>query len=213
MTYGLKKHTLIKTCISLAIFLLSVPHASSDVLRTVLIDSGHGGYDSGIITNNLKEKALAVVIARELESLLKAEGKRVFLTRKVDRYFTIEERISYAIRSQIDVFVSIHATLSEGFSIYVSGFPKTEPSPMQYYSLMSRQRPYLEKSKALAKTVAEALKREFNIPVSIREMPMPILNSMGAPAIMVEVPMKGVNYEPGLIAGAIAQGVFRYENQ
>lgn len=213
MTCWTLKGNTIKAFLCLLILSLSVPYASSDVLRTVVIDAGHGGYESGIIKNNLKEKALTLVIVRELEAVLKAEGRRVFLTRRIDRYLTIEERISYASKSQPNVFVSIHATSSEGFSIYVSWFPKTEPSVKQYYSLMLRQRHYLDKSKAVAKAVREAIKKEFNTPISMREMPLPLLNSIGAPAIMVEVPMKAINYEPGLIADAIAQGIFNYENQ
>ncbi len=51
----------------------------------IVVDSGHGGMDPGMIgQNELKEKEINLAIAKKLERLLKADGYEVIMTRKKD---------------------------------------------------------------------------------------------------------------------------------
>lgn len=51
----------------------------------IVVDSGHGGLDPGMIgQNELKEKEINLAIAKKLERLLKADGYEVIMTRKKD---------------------------------------------------------------------------------------------------------------------------------
>ena len=51
----------------------------------IVVDSGHGGMDPGVIgQNERKEKEINLAIAKKLERLLKADGYEVVMTRNTD---------------------------------------------------------------------------------------------------------------------------------
>lgn len=79
-------------------------------LRTIVIDAGHGGNDTG--TRNqarkLDEKQFTLDVARRLEKLLGQERWRVLMTRSDDRFVELPDRAEFANRAKADLFVSIH---------------------------------------------------------------------------------------------------------
>ncbi|MEO0510957.1 MAG: N-acetylmuramoyl-L-alanine amidase [Verrucomicrobiota bacterium] len=79
-------------------------------LRTIVIDVGHGGKDSGARNDfyGLREKSLALDIAKRLRALLTQAGYRVILTRDSDVYIPLERRPQIANRANADLFLSIH---------------------------------------------------------------------------------------------------------
>ncbi|MEO6717282.1 MAG: N-acetylmuramoyl-L-alanine amidase [Novosphingobium sp.] len=80
----------------------------------VVIDAGHGGHDPGAGTGQIKEKTLALALARALrDELLRGGGIRVALTRSDDRYLLLPERSGIARRLGADLFLSIHADSTE----------------------------------------------------------------------------------------------------
>ena len=89
-----------------------VPHAGpkSGPLRTIMIDPGHGGRDPGHRNTRLKlvEKTYTLDVAKRLERLLAAQGLKVVLTRKDDRYVSLDARAAMANRLKPDLFISIH---------------------------------------------------------------------------------------------------------
>ena len=157
--------------------------------KIFVIDAGHGGYDFGITSGNTKEKDLSLGLAQDLETILSKKGKKVFLTRKGDQYMSLIERIKFVNQKTPDVFLSLHSSMSENFVLYVAKF-KDESSDeiVDLYSLSSRQKKYIGKSKALSENIGKALKDEFNKSVIYREMSLPILNSTSAPSVMIELP-------------------------
>jgi N-acetylmuramoyl-L-alanine amidase len=78
--------------------------------RLIAIDAGHGGNDSGTRNQrlNLKEKTFTLDVARRLKIALEKLGYRTLLTRKSDRYVSLEKRPAVANRAQADLFISIH---------------------------------------------------------------------------------------------------------
>ena len=82
----------------------------------VVIDPGHGGIDPGAEAGDIVEADLMLTFARELqETLLRAGGFKVVLTRTEDVFVPLETRISIARRAAADVFLSLHAdALLEG---------------------------------------------------------------------------------------------------
>lgn len=156
----------------------------------VALDPGHGGYDSGMLSGDLKEKDIALSIARAMESILIKKNISVYLTRKADQSMSINDRALLANQKTPDVFISIHLSSSNSFVIY-SPFIEHSGSDIpvnEIYDLMHRQRRYAEKSKALAEGIGKTIKDEFNVDVTYREMALPLLNSVGSAAIMIEVP-------------------------
>ena len=92
----------------------------------VVIDAGHGGSDPGAIavSGDVKEKDLALTLARELRDALVERGRvRVAMTRDDDRYLTLDERAAVAQRLSGNLFVSLHMDsapnpLARGASVY-----------------------------------------------------------------------------------------------
>jgi len=76
----------------------------------VVIDAGHGGFDSGAVgKNGLKEKDVTLDLAKKLHEMLKKDGKiRSFLTRTGDYYIPLSARTVAANQYQADLFISIH---------------------------------------------------------------------------------------------------------
>src|SRR3989338_8074121 len=70
--------------------LRSPPYRSAQTLtapvNTIVIDAGHGGHDPGTSHHGLKEKHLALDIARRLRTTLQAAGLSVVMTRDTDQF-------------------------------------------------------------------------------------------------------------------------------
>jgi N-acetylmuramoyl-L-alanine amidase len=82
-------------------------------IETVVLDPGHGGKDPGAVgIGGVREKDVALNLARELDARLTAKGFRVVLTRDDDRKITLEERTAIAEAARGDIFVSLHANAS-----------------------------------------------------------------------------------------------------
>ncbi len=80
-------------------------------IRTVVIDPGHGGDESGARSaDGLLEKHLTLVVAQRLKALLEARlGVRVVLTRDEDTTVASDRRAALANNNKADLFISLHA--------------------------------------------------------------------------------------------------------
>ncbi|HVB99667.1 MAG TPA: N-acetylmuramoyl-L-alanine amidase [Candidatus Dormibacteraeota bacterium] len=96
----------------------------------IVIDPGHGGFDTGAIgPNGLEEKTVALAIARRLGRLIRQHlpGTQVIYTRDSDRFVPLEERTKLANEKKADLFISIHANSSpdpaaRGVAVYYLNF-------------------------------------------------------------------------------------------
>ena len=82
----------------------------------VAIDPGHGGVDPGAQVKTIREAdlmlSLAKVIAEEIERL---DNTTVILTRTIDEFTSLDERLMLAVRVGADLFISLHAdTVKKG---------------------------------------------------------------------------------------------------
>ncbi len=78
-------------------------------IRTVVIDPGHGGDDTGRIgPSGLREKDVVLDLARRLEDELEDLGFTVVLTRDGDDDLDLDSRAEIANRSGGDLFLSLH---------------------------------------------------------------------------------------------------------
>ncbi|MBY0414736.1 MAG: N-acetylmuramoyl-L-alanine amidase [Bdellovibrionales bacterium] len=109
-----------------AILCLSQAHAF-----TILIDPGHGGEEDGAVAvtqgevppRSIKEKDIALEIAKRIYELLQKKNYSVYLTRSVDRTVTLPERAAIAEKTKADLFISVHINSSPesgavGFETY-----------------------------------------------------------------------------------------------
>lgn len=153
------------------------------------IDPGHGGYDFGIMSNFLKEKDITLSIAKDIEGALMKKGKNVYLTRRGDQFVSLRDRAVSANQKAPDIFLSVHISASENFSIYSSKLiDKEEPTAKEQYAMDSSQRKYSNKSRILARAIGKAIREEFNLNVIHMEMYLPLLDSVAAPAVLIEIP-------------------------
>lgn len=78
----------------------------------VVLDAGHGGIDPGAERSGVVEKDLMLTFAREVrETLLRAGGVEVIMTRDEDVFVALERRIAIAHSVRADVFISLHADI------------------------------------------------------------------------------------------------------
>ncbi|WP_410522738.1 N-acetylmuramoyl-L-alanine amidase family protein [Pedobacter sp. BS3] len=104
---GLKTILLYFLCIcSVAVHAQSL----SGKVKTIVIDAGHGGEDSGASGAYSKEKNVALKIALGLGKAIKKElpDVKVIYTRTTDVYVKLYDRIGIANNAKADLFISIH---------------------------------------------------------------------------------------------------------
>jgi N-acetylmuramoyl-L-alanine amidase len=90
-------------------------------VKTVMIDPGHGGRDTGAVgSSGLLEKDVAQAVAEELADVLKRQGFHVYMTRTGDAGVPVKRRAEIANLALADVFVSIQCDAS--FSRSTRGF-------------------------------------------------------------------------------------------
>ncbi len=78
--------------------------------KTVVVDAGHGGKDSGALgASSTMEKDIVLKTALILREMLVKKGYKVYLTRDNDVFIELQERTRFANQKNADVFVSIHA--------------------------------------------------------------------------------------------------------
>lgn len=164
----------------------------------VVLDAGHGGYDSGIIAKDTKEKDITLSLAKELNAALSKKVKSVFLTRNADHYMSLTDRINFVNKKRPDAFISLHLSTTRNFVLHLPLIKDTN-EVVDLYRVSSVQKRYIGKSKDLSDSLGKAIKEEFNADVNLREMPLPLLNSSGAPSVLIELPSpEFVVYDEGL---------------
>jgi N-acetylmuramoyl-L-alanine amidase len=101
-------------------------------VKTVVIDAGHGGHDSGCLGASSKEKEITLALALQLGNYIetKLPDVQVIYTRKTDKFIALEERAAIANRNKADLFISIHcnaaSSAAHGAETFVMGLHKTD---------------------------------------------------------------------------------------
>ncbi len=184
----------------------------------IVLDPGHGGYDPGILSGDLsagggREKDITLSLARTMEAALIRKNRAVYLTRRADQFLSITDRALFANQKSPDVFISIHLSLSDTFVINTSvSEPSLSDSPEGLYGLTSRQKHYAEKSRVLAESLGMAIKDEFKKDIIYRKMDLPLLASVGAPSVIIEVPST-IMYDQAMktrISHTLLKGIASY---
>ncbi len=124
--------TLIVLCICLP-FSLAFLKAPPYTVKTVVIDAGHGGKDTGCLGKHSREKDIALEIALKLGSYIEqnVSNVKVIYTRKTDTFIELHERADIANRNKADLFISIHCNAAKnhphvhGTETYIMGLDKS----------------------------------------------------------------------------------------
>ena len=104
------------------------------LFQTVVIDPGHGGVDPGAISlNGVYEKDIVLATAWEFaRQLASRRNLRVVLTRSIDEFLPLRERVSRARAWKADLFLSIHA----------DALPDSERRGLSVFTLSAQARPH-----------------------------------------------------------------------
>ncbi len=127
---SLQKHIIL---IILVFFIFQSPVWSQNnpKIRTVVIDPGHGGKDSGTIGKYGYEKDLVLDVSLKVGAYIEKyiPGVKVIYTRSTDVFIELRNRAKIANKHNADLFISIHANgvnnpKPSGTETYVMGLDK-----------------------------------------------------------------------------------------
>lgn len=85
--------------------------------KTIVIDPGHGGSDSGTLSANQKymEKTYTLQTAKKVANELQKRHVNVIMTRTTDTYVTLKQRTDIAFNNHADLFISFHFNSDDGY--------------------------------------------------------------------------------------------------
>ena len=103
-------------------------------MNTVVIDPGHGGYDSGCLGSSTQEKHIALKISKILAQKIQNTypNVRVIMTRSTDKFIPLYKRAEIANNAKADLFLSVHcnamsrASYIKRSETYVLGLHRTK---------------------------------------------------------------------------------------
>jgi len=110
-----------------------VNFASAQKVKTVVLDAGHGGHDTGALGRNSREKDITLAIVLKLRDYIHENMKdvKVILTRDDDTFVELYRRARIANENKADLFISVHCNSTKSASAYgvetfVMGLHKSE---------------------------------------------------------------------------------------
>ena len=159
--------------------------ANRSAVRTVVIDPGHGGHDTGTVTPYAREADVALVVATKLGAELKKRGYEVVYTQEHNQYVSPQGRVDKANATPAAIFVSLHLNNGrsdmKGSQVYsIRPVAKGEkPLPGHEYS---------QASMALAMALQSSLvEKAETADGGCRRAHYSPLNSLHCPGVIVEL--------------------------
>lgn len=174
----------------------------------LVIDAGHGGKELGAISclrNN--EKDLNLKIALLLEEELTKKGAEVYMTRKNDKYMSLDDRIKFSHKKDPLIFISIHAN-----SLPDVKDPQKHRGSSVYY--------YYDCAKPLAESILNSMVENLNVNNDgLHQRSFAVIRNERALSILVETAYVINPYDNELLvdekfqkncAKAISKGVINF---
>jgi N-acetylmuramoyl-L-alanine amidase len=102
------------------------------LIKTVVIDAGHGGKDPGCHGASVNEKSVCLSMALKLGDAIKKKfpDVKVIYTRDKDEFVELSDRAMIANKAKADLFICIHANSASpaayGTETFVLGLHRTE---------------------------------------------------------------------------------------
>ena len=194
--------------------------------KTIFLDPGHGGRDSGAFYYNVAEKDLNMQIYRKLRTKLEELGYKVLTSRDsdIDVDF-ITERSRMVNKTNSDIFISIHFNAtgsayskSSGIQTYSYSDEPDYPSKINPYWHNHPDR--MSESKRLAAAIHSSLLAETGAKdAGLLERSFAILRETAKPAVLLELgyidnfaenqQIRDSHYQDKLVAG-IVKGIQKY---
>ena len=194
--------------------------------KTIFLDPGHGGRDSGAYYYNVAEKDLNMQVYRKLRKKLEELGYKVLTSRDsdIDVDF-ITERSRMVNKTNSDIFISIHFNAtgsayskSSGIQTYSYSDEPDYPSKINPYWHNHPDR--MSESKRLAAAIHSSLLAETGAKdAGLLERSFAVLRETVKPAVLLELgymdnfaenqQIRDSHYQDKLVAG-IVKGIQKY---
>ena len=194
--------------------------------RTIFLDPGHGGRDSGAYYYNVAEKDLNMQVYRKLRKKLEELGYKVLTSRDsdIDVDF-VTERSRMVNKTNSDIFISIHFNATGSAYSKASGIQTYSYSDDSDYP--SKINPYwhnhpdrMSESKRLAAAIHSSLLAETGAKdAGLLERSFAVLRETAKPAVLLELgyidnfaenqQIRDSHYQDKLVAG-IVKGIQKY---
>lgn len=203
--------------------------AGNASLRTIILDPGHGGADTGArgLSGHV-EKEWTLDVARHVGRHLADAGARVLLTRETDTTTPLEGRPAFCLAHGGDVFVSIHfnsggptASGIETYCLTPAGNASTDDANSRHRNDAQAGNRWDERNVWLAHCVhAAALNATGAADRGVRRARFEVLRDANCPAILIEggfltnqaEEQQVMNPEyRNRLAEAIARGILAYK--
>jgi N-acetylmuramoyl-L-alanine amidase len=205
------------------------PLAPNASIRTIVLDPGHGGADTGArgLSGHV-EKEWTLDVARHVGSRLTDAGVRVVLTRESDITAPLEGRPAFCLAHGGDVFVSIHfnsggptANGIETYCLTPAGSASTDDANSRHRNDAQTANRWDERNVWLAHCVhVAALSATGAADRGVRRARFEVLRDANCPAILIEggfltnqtEEQQVMNPEyRNRLAEAIAKGILTYK--
>lgn len=157
--------------------------AERRLVRTVVIDPGHGGYNTGATGDYVHEADFTMQLAHELQAQLTKRGYTVVLTHEQNRYMSDQQRIACANGADAAIFISLHLNCGrsdiQGIETYTAApdAPGAQQLPAHKHDAANAALAFAVHSSLVAATGAQD--------GACRRAQYSLLNSIDCPAIMV----------------------------
>lgn len=194
--------------------------------KTIFLDPGHGGRDSGAYYYNVAEKDLNMQVYRKLRKKLEELGYKVLTSRDsdIDVDF-VTERSRMVNKTNSDIFISIHFNATGSAYSRASGIQTYSYSDDPDYP--SKINPYwhnhpdrMSESKRLAAAIHSSLLAETGAKdAGLLERSFAVLRETAKPAVLLELgyidnfaenqQIRDSHYQDKLVAG-IVKGIQKY---
>ena len=194
--------------------------------KTIFLDPGHGGRDSGAYYYNVAEKDLNMQVYRKLRKKLEELGYKVLTSRDsdIDVDF-ITERSRMVNKTNSDIFISIHFNAtgsayskSSGIQTYSYSDEPDYPSKINPYWHNHPDR--MSESKRLAAAIHSSLLAETGAKdAGLLERSFAVLRETAKPAVLLELgymdnfaenqQIRDSHYQDKIVAG-IVKGIQKY---
>lgn len=94
--------------------------ASAQKVKTIVLDAGHGGHDTGAVGKNSREKDITLAVVLKLRDYIRENMKdvKVILTRSDDTFVELFRRARIANENKADLFISVHCNSTGSSSPY-----------------------------------------------------------------------------------------------
>jgi N-acetylmuramoyl-L-alanine amidase len=169
---------------------------TAGTVRTVILDAGHGGIDSGAIGSVGKEKDVTLDVVLRAKKLLQENGYQVRCTRLSDVFIPLEKRAQFASRHANAIFVSVHFNKSskseasglETYCLAPRGVPSMDEENLSYSDYVQHPGHVNDPANvALATTVHAALVRNLGLPDrGVKRARFVVVKNITIPGILIE---------------------------